>query len=70
MSLWDDYKDDYDPFDQDEYDGDDGPSREIKVCNRCGERNLVWTEVRAGVFRLYDPQLGRLHTCPPALDFK
>lgn len=65
MSYWDDR--DFDPY------ADDGEdehcSREV-TCERCGAKGLVWSEVKIKVFRLYDPQLGRLHTCPPALDFK
>ena len=72
MSLWSDYEHDYDPFDRDEDcgGGPGGMSQLSKTCTKCGHSPLVWNEVRPGVFRLYDPQLGKLHTCPPALDFK
>ena len=74
MSYWDDFCPD--PFDgeNDDWDGYFGPSggytRKTKACIKCGHKPLVWNEVRPGVFRLYDQQLGKLHQCPPALDFK
>lgn len=65
MSFWSDYYFDYDPFDRDYYDGP-----EPKSCTECGRSGLYWKEVRPGVFRLFDEQLGEFHKCPPALDFK
>lgn len=71
MGLWSDYEYDYDPFDRDEEGGGHGGVSQLpKVCVTCGRSPLFWKETRAGVFRLWDKQLGGFHRCPPALDFK
>ena len=73
MSAWDYCPDPFDHCDDDRDEdgcGYDGASQLPKICTRCGHSPLVWSEVRIGVFRLYDQKLGKLHVCPPALDFK
>ena len=39
----------------------------IKTCNRCGQWNLRWQNVKGGGWRLHTPE-GELHTCRPAIE--
>lgn len=40
------------------------------ICKHCGAKGLRWSEVKPGVFRLFDPELRAVHRCPAANDFK
>ena len=75
MSWWEYCPDPFDDYWGDSRSDEDGGgyggvSQLPKVCAKCGHSPLIWSEVHIGVFRLYDQKLGKLHTCPPALDFK
>lgn len=39
----------------------------IKTCNRCGEGDLRWGNVKGGHWRLHTKQ-GGLHECRPAIE--
>ncbi len=39
----------------------------IKTCNRCGQKNLRWQNVKGGAWRLHTPG-GELHVCRPAIE--
>ena len=67
MSMYDREFDPYQDYDEEAYD-DDEPL--LITCKECKKENLVWSEIRIGVFRLYDRKLGRLHKCDPSEDFK